>query len=91
MERSLDLIARTVAEWARQPDLEDNHRNTAQTLHQMTCQMGHSEEPNLAADKSLKVMACHLCRTTGNVACNSQTPECPLGFLAENESSLISA
>lgn len=91
MERSLDLITRTVAEWASLPDLEANHRNTAQTLHQMASHMSHRDAPDLAADKSLKVMACHLCRTTGNVACNSQTPECPLGFLAARESTLIGA
>ncbi len=91
MERSLDLITRTVAQWAQQPNLEDNHRSTAQTLHQMASHMSHCDAPDLVADKSLKVMACHLCRTTGNVACNSQTPECPLGFLPVRESSLISA
>lgn len=91
MERSLDLIARTVAEWANKPDLEDNHRNTAQTLHQMASQMSHCRAPDLVADKSLKVMTCHLCRTTGNVTCNSQTPKCSLGFLEVRESSLVSA
>ncbi|MCF8179108.1 MAG: hypothetical protein K9J74_11415 [Sulfuritalea sp.] len=91
MERSFDLIARTVAEWARQPDLEETHRNAAQTLRQMASQMSNSESPDLVADKSLKVMACHVCRTTGNVGCNSQTPECPLGFLETSKPSLIGA
>ena len=91
MERSLELISRTVAEWASQPDLETSHRNAARTLHQMASNMSHSAAPDLAGDKSLKVLACHLCRTTGNVACNSQTPECPLGFLATNPSSPLHA
>jgi hypothetical protein len=92
MDHRFDLIARAAGEWSERPDLQSSHRDAAKTLHLMAHRFGSHSAPSLVAEKSLKVLGCHLCRLTGNTSCNSPASDrenCTLGFAPVSDFSMI--
>ena len=84
MKHRFDLIARTAGAWSERSDLSPAHREAANTLCLMAHRFEHGPAPDLVADKSLKVLGCHLCRLAGNPDCHasaSQQENCTLGFV----------
>lgn len=81
MASGYDKVAQRVRLWERRAGLSPFHATVAETACRMADRLAHSPAPDPAAEKSLKVVGCYLCRRMGEAVCMSPLePRCALDY-----------